>query len=194
MRQLIRWFDGWLRKRLGVFEFSQDADCLVRLRISRLGRRVDLPTDALPAGSIILEIHLWNEHIPPIPPLGPDIAWASRAGRLFLRSLRSAALYVRHLEGNARPLAVVATTVLVPFGDPSGARSFFTRLGFHLIPAHNPVGRFGEFWENFYTWYLMWAYNAASLRTKQLLRIRRTEAWIPFDEFLRRYASDPQPM
>jgi hypothetical protein len=194
MRQVIRAFDTWLAKTLGVFEFSHDTVCLVRLRIARLGHRVDLPTRTLLSGSVILEIHLWNEHIPPIPPQGPDLAWASRTSRLFIRSLRSAARHARQLEGDSRPIAVVATTVLVPLGDPSGARSFLTRLGFHLIPAHNPLGRFGKFWENFYTWHLMWAYNAASLRTKQLLRIRRMEAWMPFDEFLRRYASDPRSM
>jgi len=89
---------------------------------------------------------------------------------------------------------VGAATVLVPFGDPSGARSLLTFLGFCLMPAHNPLRRFGEFWENFCTWILMWAFNVASLHSKHLLRMRRIEAWIPFDEFLRRYGLDAQPV
>ena len=87
-----------------------------------------------------------------------------------------------------------AATVLVPFGDPSKARSFLTRLGFCLMSAHNPPGRFGEFWENVYTWFLLWAFNAASLHSNHLLRMRRMEVSIPFDEFLRRYGSDAQPV
>lgn len=61
------------------------------------------------------------------------------------------------------------------------------RLGFMVLPYHSPLGRFGEFWENFYTWMIIWAFNAASLRHRHLHRLRRSEVWMSVDEFLRRY-------
>ena len=83
--------------------------------------------------------------------------------------------------------ALGGATVLFEAGDGSSGEKLFTRLGFTVFPHQNPLGRFGEFWENFYTWALMWAYNAVSLRQRRLLALRRTESWITSGEFLRRY-------
>lgn len=38
----------------------------------------------------------------------------------------------------------------------------------------------------------MWTFNAVSLRRRRLIRLRRAEIWISFDEFLRRYGGDSQ--
>jgi len=61
------------------------------------------------------------------------------------------------------------------------------RLGFTVIPYHRSLGAFGEFWENFYTWMLMWTYNPGSLRYRGLWGLRRAEIWMSAEEFLRRY-------
>jgi hypothetical protein len=85
--------------------------------------------------------------------------------------------------------ALGGATVLVVAGRDSSPEKLFQRLGLELFPYHNPLGRFGEFWENAYTWALMWAYNGASLRHRHLLRLQRTEAWISTAAFLRRYGA-----
>jgi hypothetical protein len=65
-------------------------------------------------------------------------------------------------------------------------------LGFVVQPYHSPLGSFGEFWENFYSWAIMWAYNAVSLRQRHLLQLRRSEFWMSIADFLRRYGADEE--
>jgi hypothetical protein len=56
-----------------------------------------------------------------------------------------------------------------------------------VLPYHRPLGKFGEFWENFFSWWLMWTYNDASLHSREFWRLQRTEIWMTADEFIRRY-------
>jgi hypothetical protein len=193
MRRLIRAFDGLLRQTLGVFEFSDDARGLLRLRASRAPHRLELPGHVVEAGAPVLELHLWNEHMPSIAPEGPDLAWARKTTAMFVASLHDAARYLVATPGLATIEAIGAATVLAPPGDPPGGESLVRRLGFLVLPYHSPLGRFGEFWENFYTWWIMWTYNAASLRRRSLVRMRRTEIWMSRDVFLRRYGNRPGP-
>lgn len=186
MRALIRHFDRLLRQALGVVEFCDDPEGLLRIRVTTAAHDVPLPDRAIPAGMPILELHLWNEHVPPLPPAGPDLAWAVRSRRMLIASLRSLA---RQMETDARLAGVQAiggATVL-----PSlGGEGLFKRLGFAIHPYRNPLGRFGEFWENFYTWAIMWTFNQASLRQRHLLHLRRSEIWMSREEFLQRYGGE----
>jgi hypothetical protein len=84
--------------------------------------------------------------------------------------------------------AVGGTTALLSPGSHPGGRRFLERLGFTILPYRSPLGRFGEFWENFYAWWLMWTFNVASLRHRQLLHLRRAELWMAADEFVSRYS------
>lgn len=83
--------DSWLRRRQGIYEFSTDTRCLFRAEIGRVDRPLALADGtALAAGDPILVLHLWNEHIPPMGPGGPTVAWArqlSRAAHISLREL-----------------------------------------------------------------------------------------------------------
>lgn len=187
MRTLIRTFDAFLRRRYGVFEFSNDADCLVRLQFGHAPHPLPLPDGEIPTGAPVLFLHLWNEHIPPIPPQGPDVAWAARTYRLFLRSLQRVADLLRSDPRYAEVRAIGGATVLIPLPGETSSGGFVRRLGFTTLPYAGKLGRFGEFWENFYTWWIMWAYNMPSLRSKNLLRLRRHEMWMSRGEFLRRF-------
>jgi len=180
VRHLIRLFDRFLRRVYGISEFWDDPACLLRLRVGRTAHPLPLPDGQLPAGTRVLEIHLWNEQIPPIAATGPDLAWAVQVRRRLVASLRRLAEQMRHDPRLAGVQAVGGVTVLA-------GEKLLARLGFTVFPSHNRLGRFGEFWENLYTWGIMWAFNAASLRQRHLLQLHRTEIWMSADEFLRRY-------
>jgi hypothetical protein len=60
-------------------------------------------------------------------------------------------------------------------------------LGFTVMPYHRPFGAFGEFWENFYTWWLMWTFNPASTRHRKLLGFTTDGIWMTKEEFLKKY-------
>jgi hypothetical protein len=187
MRRVIRTFDAFLSWRLGLVPLSSDPACLLRFRLTHAGHAVSLPDGVIPAGALLLEIHLWNERVPAIPPAGPDIAWARRAQRMFLSSLRKAAQQLRDDPRMAGVQAVTGTTVLI-FGADGAARSkLLQALGFSILPALRPLGRFGEFWENGYTRALMWTYNPASVRDLRVLGMRRDEFWMTRESFLRRF-------
>lgn len=187
MKSIIRLFDRFLRRAQGIFEFWDDPDCMFRARIARAPHTIHLPKGRVPAGAKVLEMHLWNEHVPHIPPGGPSLALAVQGRRMMVSSLRRLASEIQQNPSLADVQAVGAVTVLFTLGDGSGGEKLLTRLGFTTSPYHSPLRWFGEFWENLYTWSLMWAYNAASLRHRRLLSLHRTEVWIERDEFLHRY-------
>ncbi len=190
---MIRALDAILRRALGVFAFRDDEDCILRIRFTTAPHPLPLPEGTVPRGALVVELHLWNEHIPPLPPEGPNLAWAVRVRRMLIHSFRLLAAYLEaHPQGrDIRALGGV-TVLLAPGGRPAGER-LIRRLGFVVLPYHNPLGRFGEFWENLFTWWLMWTFNEASLRHRQLLRLRRTEVWIGAKAFLRRYGGAAVP-
>lgn len=61
------------------------------------------------------------------------------------------------------------------------------RLGFSIMPYHKPLGRFGEFCENFYSWGLMWTFNPPSWRRRELFNLRRTGVWMSREDFVGRF-------
>jgi hypothetical protein len=193
MKRIVRAFDRFLGRRQGVFVYWDDPDCLFRAGITRAPRTLVLPDAEIPAGAKVLGLHFWNEHVPQIAPEGPTLAQAVRARRMVVSTFRALA---REMHNDPRMEGIQAlggATVLFAAGDGSSGERLFSRLGFTMFPHRNPLGRFGEFWENFYTWALMWAYNAVSLRQRQLLALRRTESWITSGEFLRRYNTGENP-
>jgi hypothetical protein len=187
VRAVIRRFDGYLSRTEKIFTFTDAENCLLRLQIARAPYRVEFAGQSVEAGEAVLAIHLWNEHIPKLAPEGSDLAWAAQTGRLFVQSLHAAGEYVRGNSGLARLRAVRGITALFSPFQRSGGVELMQRLGFTVLPYLNPLGRFGEFWENFYSWWVIWAYNPTSLRGRRFMDQRRSEIWMSMDEFLRRY-------
>jgi len=187
MRTVVRLFDRLLRRVYGVFEFSADPTCLLRLQVTQTGHAIALPDGLVPAGASVLQLHLWNEHIPSIPPQGPDLAWALQTRRLMMASLHAVARQMTHDPSLAGVQAVGGVTSILSPDDPAGGERIMRRAGFTVFPCRHPLGRFGEFWENLYAWAIMWTFNAVSLRRRKLLRLRRAELWMSANEFLQRY-------
>ncbi len=190
MRALIRLLDAVLRRAYGVFEFCDDEDCLLRLQVTQVSHVLYLDGQVVEAGAPVLTIHLWNEHVPPIPSAGPNLAWASRMRRLFIASLHAVAGQVAHDPRLASVRAIGGATALFSPVERPGGVHLMQRLGFTVVPYHRPLGCFGEFWENLYSWWITWAFNAVSLRQRRLLRLQRSEIWMSVEDFLGRYGAD----
>jgi hypothetical protein len=188
MRTLIRRFDAFVIRVSHVFEFCDDPDCLLRLQLAQASHAIPLPGGSIPVDAKVLILHFWNEHMPAIPDSGPDLAWGKRAARLFLRSLEAVASYLQNQADMDDVQAIGGMTILLMPGDPGGGEALAQRFGFTALPYHNPLGWFGEFWENLYTWALIWTYNPVSLEYHRLFQIRRSEIWMSRREFLRRYS------
>ncbi|MBC7227157.1 MAG: hypothetical protein H5T61_07985 [Thermoflexales bacterium] len=193
MRALVRAFDRFLCRATGVFEFCDDPECLLRLQWARAPRDLTLSDGArVRTGAPVLMIHLWNEHLPHPGANGPDLQWAARIHRMLRHSLGEVARWLaEQLEGH-RVEAIGGITVLA-FSADGRPIPLIRHLGFDVFPYRRALGRFGEFWENFYTWAIMWTFNPASLQGRSLLRLRRAEIWMSRETFLHRYGPDRIP-
>jgi len=189
MRIIIRQFDALVRWANGVFEFCDDPECLLRLQVAHARHALDLSDGTqVRTGDPVLMLHLWNEHVSSLQPDEPDLVWAAHLRRLLVQSLHAGACWLASQPHRAGVRAVGGVTVLIALGDERGSRRLMRRLGFDVFPYEGPLGRFGEFWENLYTWGLMWTFNGASLRQRSLVGLRRAEFWMPVGRFVRDYA------
>jgi len=92
MRGLVRLLDGLLRRACGIVEFCDDLQCLLRVQLARCPRPLRLSDGTeVQRGESVLMLHLWNEHVPPIGPAGPDLLWAAGVHWRLIRSLRHVA-------------------------------------------------------------------------------------------------------
>jgi hypothetical protein len=187
MRFIIRIIDWILRKSNGVFEFCDDPDCVFRVSVGVAKYPLHLPDGEVPAGTKMLEVHFWNEHMPPMPKDGSVIGPAVKLRRQVALSAQRLAEAVQNDPRLAGVRAVGGVTPLFIPGDNSAAEGIFRRLGFTVTPHQNPLGRFMEFWEEVYAWFLMWAFTLGNRNRRSLRGIRRSDFWISTDDFLRLY-------
>ncbi len=189
---MIHAIDRLVRRRSGVFEFCENPDCLFRVSVGIAAYPLHVPGGEIPAGERILELHFWNEHIPPLPSTGPSLSWAVRFRRLVAVSTHCLAQAMRNDPRLAGVRAVGGVTPLFTPGDGSAAEGIFRRLGFAVTPHRNPLGRFMEFWEEVYAWLLMWTFTGKNQKRPSLRTLRRSDFWMSADRFLRLYGDPPK--
>jgi hypothetical protein len=124
--------DRWLCRRMGVYEFSNDPQCLFRLQFERVDTAVEL-TDGtrVTAGSRVLALHLWNEHVPRMDRRGPTLAWACRIEHAMQRSLGELAGYLS-TQPQLRDIAALCVDMRV---SASQSARLLGRCGFEAIPG-----------------------------------------------------------
>jgi hypothetical protein len=188
MYAAIRLLDRFLSHLYHVRRFSSDPNCVIRISVSKAPHPIALPGLELPAGDPIIIIHLDNEHLPPLPEAGPDLAWALRGRRLWMKSMSELCAVIR-ADPELSRIRVIGTPDTALGALPgTGAQRFLERLGFVVMPHHNPLGRFGKFWENVHSYWLMAAYNRPTLRGRSLTTMEQIELWMTTEEFLRRFS------
>lgn len=191
LERAVRGVDALLRRYYHIYEFSRDEDCLFRLAIGRSDHDLIL-SDGTPVcrGEPVGELHLRNEHIPPMPKAGPDLAWGRTMQRRMSRSLGELAAYVQsapQFEG------VQAFRGEMAFERRDG-RVRMASVGEHWgfdLPDHDhgggPWRRFTEFWANIYTLVLIWTFNRGGLKGKSPWNLKRYQFWISREALIRRY-------
>ena len=132
MRFIIRAIDWILRKCNGVFEFCDDPDCLFRVSVGVAKHPLHLPDGDIPAGTKVLEVHFWNEHMPPMSSNGSVIGPAIKLRRKVASSAQRMAEAVENDPRLAGVKALGGVTPLFIPGDNSAAEGIFRRLGFSV--------------------------------------------------------------
>jgi len=187
LRVIIRRFDRWLSRQYRVQEFTADPTVIMRIQVGKAPHDLALPEGTVPAGAKVLFLHMWNDRAPLIPEQGPDLAWALHSRRLMHHSLSAVAEHIKKEPSLKDIQAVGGITAHITLAAADGGRAMLNHLGFAVFPYYRPAGAFGEFWENFYTWWLMWTYNPASTKGRSLWGLQRTEFWMTAKTFLEKY-------
>jgi hypothetical protein len=191
LRSGVRLIDYLLRKHGDLREFSQDPSCILRIQLTTSPHPVTLGSTLINKGDPVLALHLWNEHMPQLPQQGAELEWAIHLRRRLIDTFKGVARQLRDDDRYAAVKAIFGISVLFSFSEHVGGARMMQHLGFTVLPYYRPKGRFGEFWENLFSWWLMWTYNETSIRSRKFWHLQRTEVWMDADEFMQRYGENP---
>jgi len=186
LRHSIFALDALLRRRYGIVEFTARPDCILRIARATAPRALELSDGTrIQRGDPLLDLHLWNEHVPTIPPGGPTLCWAVTAAHRARTSLRALAAAA---QAGTVPEFVALRGCLRFDGRPLNAP--FASCGFDTI-ADRPTTAaewLHDLGENCLTGMLLWAFNPAGLGQARLIRARRY-LWMSRARLLQRHGS-----
>jgi ceramide glucosyltransferase len=196
LRRAILFMDRIMRRRLHIYEYSQDDGCLLRLAIRPNDREVTLADGThVHEGAPVGELHLWNEHLPPMPEDGPNLRWGLAFGRQMKQSLADLAA---HLESDPSLEEVPALRGVASFGSPYEMGHWTAMLehwGFELVYGPGPDGtwsRLATWAEDQYAKGIAWAFNPPGARDLRLAATRRDQIWMSRQTLVSRYLINKQ--
>lgn len=184
LRRSVFSLDAHLRHRYGIVEFTTRSDCILRVAPAIAPRAVELSDGTrIQSGDPLLDLHLWNEHVPAIPPGGVTLRWAAAAARCARESLRTLAAATR--AGTVPEF--VALRGCMRF-DGRLLEAPFAGCGFDTIAesADSIADRLHELGEACLTAMLLWAFNPAGLSHAHLVRPPRF-VWMSRARLLERH-------
>ena len=190
LERIVFAIDAALRRWNSVVEFTSDPTCILRIRVDRLERPLVLADGTRGrAGERFIDLHLWNEQIPPMPKEGASIAWARQMHLSFRQSLQQLVRYLA-TRPDLDDIAVVRCTLLFAAAerDEQMAR-LLGRYGFELVPGASALTvseRILRFGENIQISLIVLTRNRAALR-RDTLRRGRTRVFISRRALEQRY-------
>ena len=192
--------DDFLRRSHRVTEYCSDPRCVFRMQMEKAGRDVVL-TDGTQVhrAEFVINLHLWNEHVPVIPPEGPTVAWGRRMSSCMNFSMRQLAAFLECRPEFDRVAGVRFKTAVATASRTTQLMRIMQHFGFEIMPTGAAVSwprKLHEFGENILALLLLTAVNPGSARLSVLWRVR-SEVLISRKEFDRLYrpsgAADPSP-
>jgi hypothetical protein len=185
----VAWVDGIIRSCYGIYEFTDDPDCVVRVALGEARGAVLLSDGTgVQVGDLVGTLHFWNEHLPRYSEKGPDLGWACLVRDRVIYSLCAFSKYIEHEPAWRDVRAIRAETALpARLGTDQIAR-VFRRYGFERTPSDDSwLARLHGLGECFVLWGLTRAFNPAALPRQPFLR-DRCELWISRERLRALYA------
>lgn len=190
IRALVTVIDRTLRRRQGVEEFTHAPDCIFRIETIRADARVSLSDGTLVRpGDRIIDLHLWNEHVPLMPAAGPTLTWARQMSRGLDVSLRELAAYLARRQDLGD---VVALRAQMKFGSAQQSDQLARisgHYGFEKVEQRGPLSlgeRLHLLGDSILISMIVLARNAAAFRLSGLWR-DCTVVYLSRRTLLRRY-------
>lgn len=200
IRCVVAGIDRLMRKRLDIWEFSDDPDCILRVGLVRSHWQIRLNDGTvIEPGEVIGMIHAWNERVPGLPPGGADLAWARELYRRLTRSLQ---LLAQAAQEDPRLMAVRGFGGQAALEFSPGILRLLQRLGIetYALPARSLRQRLEARVNLVWTWLMRRAFNPPSTEGRGPKVLRRRFYWLDRNTLLARYGSagghggpDPEP-
>lgn len=184
LRQMIQRLDSRLRRKLGIFEYWDHPHCMFRVQVARADRKLIIPGGEVAAGTKIVELHIWNDHIPTIATDGKSVARSVKGFRMFKHSLTELAIQVKQDPRMSGVQAVGGLMPLFTVGDSYPAEKMLTRLGFAVHPHHGDGRFFSLLGKQMHGWMIMWAFNPVTLKNRDLFGLRWADCWMSIDDLI----------
>jgi hypothetical protein len=185
----VAWVDAILRSYYGIYEFTDDPACVLRVGLGQARAPVSLSDGThVEIGEPVGTLHFWNEHLPRYSSKGPDLAWACAMRDRVVHSLRAFSAYIESEAAWQEVRAIRTETAWPARLGASQIGRVFQRYGFERVPTDPSLrARLHGFGECFVLWGLTRAFNPAALPRQPFLRDRH-ELWISRATLLLRYA------
>lgn len=193
-QSLVGRVDTLLRRFYGVYEFSPDPECVLRVGLAPARAEICLSDGTrIAPGEPVGICHFWNEHLPRFAARGPDLRWAKTVQRRMRLSLHQLALHIGDDPAWGEVKAVMGEPALARLRAYQ-MRRLALRYGFDMVPADSSgLKQLHELGENLLLWSFARAFNPAALRRHVFLR-KRYELWMSRPALLARYTAPPDPL
>jgi hypothetical protein len=137
--RLVFALDEQLRRRNGVFDYVDQPDCILRLKIDLMQREIVLSDGVrLCSGDRVIELHFRSETFPAMTQEGATIAWAREAAKRMELSLLELYNYLVSRSELADVEAVRAVMPVRGEGQRRQIERIASRFGFEFIPETDP--------------------------------------------------------
>lgn len=163
----------------------------LRVRLRRAPRAIRLSSGELPAGTLVMELHLCNDRAPEATTRTGAATWATRLLVRYRRSCRAIAARLVQEPRLAKVGAVGGVTAIFGGADGhGGAGRLPAHLGFEVL-EHPGHGHLADALQRLYAWSLLAAYAPGSLQGRRLDQLGFVEVWMDRDAFLKRFGPRP---
>jgi hypothetical protein len=189
----MRLVDALLRSYYGVYEFTDDPACVLRIGLGAARDPVTLSDGTqIRGGEIIGTLHFWNEQLPRYSSGGPNLYWACTIRDQVRHSLCALAEYIETNPDWREVRAFRGQAALsARLGIPQVQR-VAARYGFERVPTKpSLLRRVHSVGESFVLWGLTRALNPAAALRQPFLRDHH-ELWISRRTLCMRYAGRPR--
>jgi hypothetical protein len=175
--------DALLRRCWGIYAYSDTNADILRIAVQTAKSPVTLSDGwRVSPGDLVIDLHIWNERVCMLGPIGPSLAWASRVRHCIEHSLTTLA---EHLAASHRLESCAAVRAEAFFLTGRGARKLARIARFYGLsePFRPEAASMGH---GLLAYALTWACNPQTLAGRRL-RPTRHEFWISGPAFRARY-------
>ncbi len=155
-RWLIKATDAVLRRIGGITEFETEVKGLLRIELSHATRTLTLSEGTrVQRGAPIMDLHFWNEHLPPFPSEADNFDWASCVEHQIQASVHRLVLFIRAHQEPDKVQALRVRLSIAKHGPPSVLARLLMDAGFEPIESSTSgIVSFMPILEGIWAWLL----------------------------------------